>query len=78
MDFFHRLLYLGKFKILKFKPVTNVNTKGKQCNCDFRCNSGLIVFDKGIITANIYNCAEHSILLFKNPPLGYQGRVNAS
>ena len=74
----HRLLNLGKFVIFESQPVTNIDAEGKQCNCNFGNHTGFFVFDKCVITANVNNSTQHNILLCENPPLGFQGRVNAN
>ncbi len=74
----HRLLNLGKLVIFEFQPVANVNTKGKQSYGNFGNNAGGIILYECIVTANINYSTEHTILLYENPPLEIQGRVNAN
>ena len=69
----HRLLNLGKFVIFKFETIANIDAKGEKCNCDLRNNTGGIVFDERVITANINHSTKHNILLYENPPLKSRG-----
>ena len=39
--------------------VTYISPKGKKRNGNLRNNAGIIIFDHGIITTDINNCAEH-------------------
>lgn len=57
-------LYCGKFEILKIQPVTHICTKGQKGKGNLGYNSCIFVFDVSVITANIYNCAKHSKLLY--------------
>ena len=67
-------LYLGKLVILKFQPVANVNAEGQKGNGNFGDNAGCVVFDIGVIAADIDNSAEHNYLLVKTAP-GKPGAV---
>ena len=53
------LLNLRKFKIFKFKAVTDVNAKGQQSNSDLRDHTSLVIFDESIVATNINNSTEH-------------------
>lgn len=68
MESFHRLLNLGKFKILEFETVANVNTEGQQCDCHFRNNTRRVILNKRVVAANVNNSAQHKYLLCENPP----------
>lgn len=78
MDFNPSPLNLGKFIVLKFEPIADVNAKRKQGNGYFGNNTAFVVFNVSIITPNIYNRTQHNILLYENPPLDAQGRVSAN
>jgi len=70
------ILYLGKFVVFKFQPVTHIDAKGKQCDGHFRDHTGFVIFDIGIIAPDIHNCTEHNCLLVKTAP-GKPGAVNS-
>ena len=53
------LLNLRKFKIFKFKAVTDVDAKGQQSNSDLRDHTSLVIFDESIVATNINNSTEH-------------------
>ena len=67
----HRLLNLGKFVIFKFQPVTYINPPGKQCNCNFGYNTGILVFNVGIVSADINYRTNHEKAPFKKPAHGF-------
>ena len=63
------LLYLCKLVILKFQPIAYVNAVGQQGDGNFGDNTGVVVFDGGIISTNVNNSTEHSCLLFETAPV---------
>ena len=63
------LLYLRKFVMFKFQPVTHVNAIGQQCNGNLGNNTGIVIFDIGIVTANIDHSTEHGVLLCETAPV---------
>ena len=66
-------LYLFKLEIFKFQTVTHIDAPGKQCDGNLRNDSGLIVFDIGVIAPDIHNGTEHILLLLENRPR-FRGR----
>jgi len=72
------LLNLRKFVVFKFQTITDIDAKGEKGNGDFGNYTGFIVFDKGIVSPDINHSTQHNSLLYENPPLVFQGRVNAS
>ena len=61
--YFVPVLYLCKLVVFKFQPIAHIHTKGKQRDGNFGDHTGVIVFDKGVVAANIDNRAEHTHLL---------------
>ena len=55
--------YPGKFVIFKFEPVAHINAEGQQGDGNLGDNAGIVILDKGVVTANINNSAEHNVLL---------------
>ena len=56
-------LYSFKFPFVEFKAVANINSKWEQCDGDFGDNSGIVVFDEGIVATNVNNSTKHRVLL---------------
>ena len=56
-------LYQRKFIILEFQLIAYVHAEGEQGDGNFGNDAGVVVLDIGIVAADIYNGAEHKILL---------------
>ena len=69
-------LPLGSPDIFKFKSVAYIYPKGQQRNGNLGNHAGVIVFYKGIVTADVNNGAEHKhILSYRKPAPELPGRV---
>ena len=66
-------LNLGEFVVFEFKPVTNIDAEGEQCNRNLGNYTGLIIFDISIIAADINNSTQHMFLLLKTLPWNPRG-----
>ena len=62
------LLYCGKFVVFEFQPVTHIDAERQQGDGYFADHASAVVFDIGVISADIDYSAKH-MYLFKNPPL---------
>lgn len=58
----------GKFVILIFKPITNIDAVGQKRKCKFNDHTGVVMFDKCVVTADVDHSTEHIILLVENRP----------
>ena len=62
-----------EFVVFKFQSVANINAQRQQSNSDFGNNPSVFIFDEGIITTNIYNCAVHLLSSTKDRPRIFGG-----
>lgn len=54
-------LYLCKFVIFEFEPVAHIHPEGQQGDGDFGNNAGVLIFDVGVITADINDGTDHVV-----------------
>ena len=55
--------YLGEFVVFKLQSVAHINAEWQQGDGNFGNHTGIVIFDISVVTANINNSAEHSVLL---------------
>ena len=61
-------LYLFVLIMFKFKPVANINVIRQQGDRNLRDDTGIVVFDIGIISSDVSYSAIHIFLLMKTRP----------
>jgi len=54
-------LYLRKFEILEFQPITYIYAERQQCDCNLGDNTAFIIFDESIVATNVDYSTEHYV-----------------